>query len=366
MDNAALLYYQAFMIINSVLKRDEATMKMLCDLPVDKIKPDEKSKLNVESYRRVIDLAVTAAKIPNCDWGLDYSKGLLLNIPHLGQCRPLAQVILADAQILTSKADYKKALSRCLTAQKMGHHISQGNFICYLQGKRIIDAANECIQGILPDASEDLEILKWLKKQLTQTESRTFPFKTCVEIELKQLSIYMKKETAEKAFQPDFYKWAKEELPKTAAKLAKKAPEDFFAKNKKYWNNHASRVKACLEQPYKDAYLSLKKLLEKAQQEPDNPDAAMTAFLAANWPAAFTIQTKTRTFSNAVRAALEIYIIKAETGKLQDKPPVDLPQDLFSGKDFEYDRGDNGFILRCRGKDLLKEKIHEYEFKVSK
>jgi hypothetical protein len=366
MDNAALLYYQAFMIINRVKKRDEATMKMLRDLPVDKIKPDEKSRIDVENYRGAIDLAVTAAKIPSCDWGLDYSKGLHLNIPHLGQCRPLAQVILADAQILTSKADYKKALSRCLTAQKMGHHVSQGELICCVQGTRIIDAANECIQGILPDVSEDLEILNWLKNQLIQIESRTFPFKNSVEIELKKLSIYMKKETAEKAFRPDFYKWAQEELPKAAAKLAKKAPEDFFAKSEKYWNNHASRVKACLELPYKDAYLSLKKLLEKARQDSKNPDAAMTAFWAANWPAAFTIHTKTRTFSNAVRAALQIYIIKTETGKLPEKPLVDLPQDLFSGKDFEYERGHNGFILRCRGKDLLKDKIHEYEFKVSK
>lgn len=365
MDNAALLYYQAFLIISRAKKRDEETMQLLCGLSFGKIKPDEKIRIFVDICRGVIDLAVTAAKIPNCDWGLDYSKGLLLNIPHLGQCRPLARIILADAKILTSKADYKRALSRCLTVQKMGHHVSRGNLVCFLQGTQIIDTANECIQGILPDASEDLEILNWLKKQLTQIESRIFPFITCIETKLKQLCIYMKKETAEKAFQPDFYTWAKKELPKAAVELAKEAPEDFFAKNERYWNNHASRLKACLELPYQDAYLSLKNLFEKARQEPDNPDAAMTAFWASNWPAALTIYTKTRTFSNAVRAALEFYIIKAETGKLPDKPPVDLPKDLFSGKDFEYHRADNGFILRCRGKDLLKNKIHEYEFNIN-
>jgi len=52
--------------------------------------------------------------------------------------------------------------------------------------------------------------------------------------------------------------------------------------------------------------------------------------------------------------------------QLPDELPADLPKDLFGGKDFEYERTKDGFVLRCQGKDLSKDKIYEYEFKVKK
>jgi len=64
--------------------------------------------------------------------------------------------------------------------------------------------------------------------------------------------------------------------------------------------------------------------------------------------------------------AVDIYIINAKTGKLPDAIPASLPKDMFSGKDFEYEKTADGFILRCQGRDLLKDEVHEYEFKVAK
>ena len=57
-------------------------------------------------------------------------------------------------------------------------------------------------------------------------------------------------------------------------------------------------------------------------------------------------------------------MIKAKTGKLPDELPAGLPKDLFSDRDFEYIKTADGFILRCQGKDLGKDEIYEYEFKV--
>jgi len=51
---------------------------------------------------------------------------------------------------------------------------------------------------------------------------------------------------------------------------------------------------------------------------------------------------------------------------MTDEIPADSPKDLFSGKDFEYEKTKDGFVFRCRGKDLFKDEIHEYEFKVPK
>ena len=70
------------------------------------------------------------------------------------------------------------------------------------------------------------------------------------------------------------------------------------------------------------------------------------------------------TFSNAIKAALELYIITAKTGKLPDSLPPGMPKDLFSGKDFKYEKISDGFTLKCQSKDLSKDETHEYKFKV--
>ena len=75
---------------------------------------------------------------------------------------------------------------------------------------------------------------------------------------------------------------------------------------------------------------------------------------------------KASTHFNAVKTALNLYIIKAKTGGLPDSLPDGMPKDLFSGKDFKYEKTKEGFVLGCRGKDLAKNKIYKYEFKVKK
>ena len=40
-----------------------------------------------------------------------------------------------------------------------------------------------------------------------------------------------------------------------------------------------------------------------------------------------------------------------------DKPMCDMIAD--------YAKGEDSFILRCQGKELGKDKIHEYEFKIA-
>ena len=46
--------------------------------------------------------------------------------------------------------------------------------------------------------------------------------------------------------------------------------------------------------------------------------------------------------------------------------PAGLPKDLFSGKDFLYEKTDAGFTLTGQGKDLDKDIVQKYEFKVAK
>lgn len=387
-ENAALFYYQAFMLL---VQQDEATRLALEHLIKGKIKSNEKSQKYVESNRQVINLTVKAAEIPNCDWGLDYSEGLSTPVSHLGPSRNLVRLILADARILAEKGNYKLALGRCLTVQKVGKHFAKDDLMTYLVGTATTTMANECIQQLLADMPQDMETLTWLKNQLAKIHSRVLPLSLCLDYEAKGYLTDMRKDRIEKLVslvfeQPitvgpspgktppktlsDAQKAARErtrKFQKTAKERVRVGDEKFFERNRAYHKDHIARIKAALDLPYAQAYTELKKLHDQPQEDAiENPDATLTAILT---PPAWLVYNRGvigETLSNAIRTAVGIYIIKAKTGQLPDTLPAGLPKDLFSGKDFEYERKDSGFILHCRGKDLRKDKIHEYEFKVSK
>ncbi len=144
------------------------------------------------------------------------------------------------------------------------------------------------------------------------------------------------------------------------------ADEQFFDRNKEYWNNYMDSIGAAFDLPYPQGHAKLKKLGEELTKDFErNPDATLTASLAPPWHKILIQSIGLGTHSNAIRASVEIYISKARAGKLPDTLPTGLPVDLFSGKSFQYERTAEGFILRCQGKDS-RERINEYQFKVKK
>ena len=145
------------------------------------------------------------------------------------------------------------------------------------------------------------------------------------------------------------------------------ANQQFFAKNITYWNNYMDSLEAAFELPYPQGYAKLKKLDEELSKEfKTNTDATLTIVFGPAWQRIYTLSVRLNTHSNALKVAIEIYLIKAKTDKLPDTLPAGLPGDLFSGKDFNYEKTTDGFVLHCRGKDLDKDEIYEYEFKVKK
>jgi hypothetical protein len=84
----------------------------------------------------------------------------------------------------------------------------------------------------------------------------------------------------------------------------------------------------------------------------DNPDATLTSISLSSLEKIYTLEVRRKTNVNAIKAAIEIYLMKAKTDKLPDAVPAGLPGDLFSGKSFEYKKTADGFILRCQGEEL--------------
>lgn len=358
-DNAAVLYYRACLIYDA----NDAMMDKVTEFIKGKADIDDEIREYVEKNRYAIKYFEDAGDAPNCDWGLDYSEGIELQMPRLAPLRNMAKIVLAQAKIAADSADYKRALELCLSIHEASPHIADGGIlISYLVGISLNALANQCIMEILPQISDNPDMLIWLKNQIYDVSERFPSVKVSINGDLRIFSQDINKEKAEYIL-----KMAGDDIPKDKKKIIRNADEAFFKANKEYFLDYLSTCLTAVDLPYPQSYEQLEKLAKKpAIESKKNPDAIMSTFLTPALSTILCLDLKTRTQFNAVKTALNLYIIRAKSVQLPDELPADLPKDLFSGKDFEYEKTKDGFVLRCRGKDLSKDKIYEYEFKVKK
>ena len=359
-DNAAVLYYKAFTLYES----PDNIGTMLWDYWKGKIKSNEKIEEFLKKNRRVIDIALDATRIDHCDWGLDYSQGTEVLLPPHHKARDIFALLAAEARMQADKGDYKKALDRCISIYRMARHLNERPIISYLVGIAINAANNQCITLFLSEMPQEAEILTWLRGELTELDKQPFSIEPVLHWKREAGIISMSPERISDAVQSGL-----DDGP-TKKKILERistANQQFFSKNITYWNNYMDGIEAAFDLPYRQGYAKLKKLDEELSKEFNkNPDATLTTVFGPTWQRIYTLSVRFNTHSNALKAAIEIYLIKAKTGKLPDALPAGLPGDLFSGKDFKYEKTKDAFVLRCRGKDLSKNEIYEYEFKVKK
>jgi len=362
-DNAAVLYYRACIWH----QQNDARAKMLYEFLRGRIDVNEEIKKHIEINRKVTDFVITAAGIRHCDWGLDESKGMSMLSAPISTLRKLARLILADAKILSADGDYKTALSRCVSVYRLARHMKDSTLITYLVGSANKNSANRCIRAILSDMPQDLETLRWLKHELADmAEDESVLFKAAVNIESKSILTEMQRRDTEAVLAL----FADEDIvsrfvAKSATEQLVNSTEQFFEKSQARWKDYIYQVKGALDLPYTQAYLKLKQLSEETEKDlAENPDMLLTNILTPAFHKAYSVAVRDSTYYNAIRTAVEIYKIKAETGKLPDNLPAGLPKDLFSGDDFGYQKTDDGFILTCKSEYLFKNKIQQYEFKV--
>jgi len=362
-DNAALLYYQAYIAYE---KSDDTMQEMVADLSRGKIEPNERIRKYIENCRAAINLAVAAAEIPNCNWGLKYSDGFEMLLSHLAQTRKLAFIIGAETRILAADGDYQKALDRSLTLHKMSKHMGDETIISMLVAMSLSKVADNHLQYLLAEMPQDLKTLTWLKSQLAIIESKPLSSRATTEYErelsLEHMQLNKLKELIEIVLGAPVKPDSKE------AEQLRNVDQTVIDKNRAYYIKHMDTLQTILSTPmnYEKVYTELKKLNEQPHKDlaENNTDAYLTSIVAPDFDRIVTIETREKTLSNAVRAAVEIYIQKAKTGQLPEALPTGLPKDLFSGKDFRYEKTKDGFTLRCRGKDLDKNETYKYEFKV--
>ncbi|MHC4564831.1 MAG: hypothetical protein ACYTE3_03645 [Planctomycetota bacterium] len=359
-DNAAVLYYKAFMLY----ERPDDIGNALWDYWKGKIESNEKIEEVIEKNRKIINIVLDATQIDDCDWGLDYSQGTEVLLPPHHKARDIFALLAAEARMQADKGDYKKALGRCISISKMALHLNERPIIHYLVGIAINGANNQCIILFLSEMPQNIEILTWLRGELTELDKRPFSIEPVLRWKREAGMISMSPNRINDVVQSGL---DDEPFKEKVLKRILDADEQFFERNREYWNNYMDSVEAAFDLPYPQGHAKLKKLDEELTKEySKNPDATLTAGLAPTWARIRSLSIRFGTHSNAIRTAIEIYVINAETGTLPHVLPDGLPGDLFSDKPFQYEKTADGFILRCRGKDLDRDEAYEYEFKVKK
>ena len=121
--NAALQYWQAFAQMPPL---DTVRQKLLDDWKTVRLDDPDVQKLLAESHASMKYLW-RAAKLKQCDWGLDYNDGISMMLPHLAKSRDLARLAICqclDGRRVPSHADADILLERahgCKIADPVFH-----------------------------------------------------------------------------------------------------------------------------------------------------------------------------------------------------------------------------------------------------
>src|SRR5262245_26817054 len=116
--NAALKYWLAF----ANMKYDKDQEKIIEDW--NKVPLDAKVDKLLDNSRVHLLQMHRGAQIEPCDWGLDYSDGVNMLLPHLGKARNLTRVAALDIRREFARGNGRGAVQTGLDALVMARHVN--------------------------------------------------------------------------------------------------------------------------------------------------------------------------------------------------------------------------------------------------
>jgi len=254
-----------------------------------------------------------------------------------------------------------------MTTYQMAAHTVDRTLIPYLVGIAVSGRTNGTIERVLATMPGDIDTLTRLKAQVGRVQS-AFPLLENILIQEGQVcTATMRKDKVQVVVHV-----LEEDNPNFATSLTGQrllaGDEAFFERNRAHWSKAIDALVGVLKSggPYARTCAQLSELGKKLTEEyKDNPDATFTGFLLPATERVYALATRLQTHFNALRTALDLYIIRAKTGKLPEALPAGAPLDLFSGQPFEYEKAPDHFTLRCRTKeDPVDAEAKQYEFKL--
>jgi hypothetical protein len=364
-DNAALLYYQGFL---SLAQLNDEARDHIAEVARGEVAPDDKVKQDISKCKGAIDFAEAATQQLYCNWGVWYSQGFDCLLPQMAQARYLTFVLVADARIRASDGDSRGALERCLMTERFARHVGDDTVISYLVSLSVRTLGYKCIQDIIGQACGDEELLKWFRNELVTSENYTLSPVRPLKIEMGIVTDLMQMKNIEKLARiladPDLKALpGSEEKEVRVREIVKAANENILERARKIYSERMNTALFVLstDMSYDSAEAQLKQLSDNF--DPNDPAQAAAGSFMPAFAKIYSQETMRRTTFNALVTALDIYLDRIKTGKLPDELPKNTPKDLFSGKDFEYEKTKSGFVLRCPGRD---SDIYQFEFEVKK
>jgi hypothetical protein len=124
--NAALKYWQAFVLVPRL---SEAQVKVLYE--EGNLKDPEVPKL-LDACKDALHCLHLGARLPQCDWGLNYEEGPGSLMPHISKARELINLAVLRACYRCEQGKYQEAVDDALDGLALARHIGTDGLLISL------------------------------------------------------------------------------------------------------------------------------------------------------------------------------------------------------------------------------------------
>ena len=380
-ENAAMLYYQAFLLCppheafdNGDAPDRDAFVAVMADGPF-------RTRLSVggealswrlrhylSRYGDVITLTESASRIGHCDWAMpDGPPGRELRVQLRDWLRSVAFLYGADIHGLLSDDAYDTALTRCMTLRRMAAHVAEDPGRQYWAPLLADEYAFRFMRQVLNQMPADRGTLLRMQADFGPVPSFVEALPDWIEAQFGQalttahsdgeLLASLREELAEAAADSETRSEALEHTDEQLMAMIRESCSPFVDDIIATLNSGAS---------YGQVYASLGAQAEAVRQAGvANPlilvDVQTLPQLAQGF---HLMKTSYMAYHNAVANAIELHLIRERAGRLPRSLPEGLLKDPFSGADFEYEAIQTGFLFRCPTTPAGREEPSEYRFAV--
>jgi hypothetical protein len=361
-DNAALLYYQAFLLRP---EPDEATSLQINRVLRDDL-PDASIRVYLGKCRKMIHTAEVASQVPQCTWGIRrFDAGGFSETDQIGQIRQLAIVLALDARTLGADAHYDAAFARCMTMRRLAHHVGDDTMLACLVAQSIEGMAGHTMQYLLGLSPADANLFQRVRGQLAAVPGAPRSFERGVQSHFEQSIEDLRRNPA--ILEAIRQQMAKDGDSQTAQFL-NLTDDEILAQARETCLPALNDVLQAIDDdmPYECKYAEIDRRTRAFAEQYDNDPAAAWLWSLATGQLAerYSFFVHNDAACNALKTAVEIYLIEAQTDQLPETLPAYTPKDPYSGQEFEYEITEKGFVLRCRAKDLYYNQVRQFEFAV--
>jgi hypothetical protein len=366
-NNAALLYYQAYLLRPEL---DESTYLAMYEVLRDGAEPNEQIRkyLDQRITRKTIEVTEAATQILRCDWGLRYSQGFGLNL-CLVEPRQLSMLLALDAETLAIDGHYRVALSRCLAIRRLAGHLADHTIHMYAVALSLDKMGIAHIRQILGAMPLDAETLTWLQEELATVHGAPQSPTRALQIDF-EMALQTMRISPEILTRVRHQLVEKTEDEGTKEKMRNLTDEDLIVRASEPYSKFLSSALKVIRSSmtYTQKYAELHRLTGNLEKKFSDDPAAyqLISSCAAQVLKFYNLAVELTADINALGTAIEIYQRRCNDGQLPKVLPEGVPKDPFTGRDFVYEITEDGFVLSLPDEKIPEQMHRPYEFKVKK